>query len=323
MAQKKKRKINKRNAQVKRMLSTKDEERAINRISKIKDPVQRINEFKSLYHTLAMRADRRLIAIEKNTDPSYNKMSAFAYNMARTMIKGQFGDYTGKMRFDKKTQLKKNATALDKINYERQIKSQLKDVLRFLSAPTSSKMAIQNLYEKKARKLSRTLHTKVDWEDMAEYFESEVWENRKSYGPSDVVLRAMMIIKKKVPKDLENFNEFYKDKRLKMKETDWSKFFDDSDSFMDSFENATSLMDKFEESNKRWFGDPSEDQEDTKGKKKPKSWAERFDSIDERKKKQYDNYLKQKKFSKDPQVQQMVYKLLNNGVKPSDIRKQP
>lgn len=150
------------------------------------------------YRRLAKTADQRLVRIEKYQDEKYFKvMKQWAYARAQTDIrkwaKGAKTD--GKLRFN--TKPPEGEDLIAKIN----------DIKSFLSAPTSTKAGVIEIYKKRADTVNSKYGTSFNWKQLAKYYDSgqaEKWELK--FG-SKTALRTIAVLQKKKPQVLKAIEE--------------------------------------------------------------------------------------------------------------------
>lgn len=124
------------------------------------------------YITLAGRADKRLVRLEKltgqNTD-TYGNVKAYAYRVAQKAI--AHWDTLGKE--GKKPRFERNHPKSDL-----ELKMKIKDIQNFLELPTSTKEGIKAVYEKRAKKLNEVFDTDFTWEEWARFGSRGYWERK-------------------------------------------------------------------------------------------------------------------------------------------------
>lgn len=153
---------------------------------------------------LTRQANARMTRIENITDSRYTSMKKYAYRNAMYDIKHIEGEDA--TRFSADVPLTKTGA----VNMQ-ELHRRTNAVKRFLDAPSSTITGIKEVYEQRARTTNRRYgyeigedgkrHKNADWqnltwEDMANYYDSEMHEqNDKKYG-SKTEVRALGAIKR-------------------------------------------------------------------------------------------------------------------------------
>lgn len=259
-------------------------------INRIADKAIRAQELQAVYHTIAMRADRRLINIERydpNKQPELRNIKQYAYRKALSDIAGFFGE-SDKMRFDRKTKTK-GLSGLELQNAINKINAQINSVTNFLDMPSSTVAGLRKTYERSAETLSKNNGISIKWTDLANYFESDVWQSYKTVAPSEVVLKAMYIIKSKNIGDMQNkdFLKFLKDASINVSDENVIQKFKDIDKRTDGFKKRVGRV----------------------GKKTQNTLDRMLDSDEI-------------KYSDDPIVDRVIHKMISEGIRSKDIRQQ-
>ena len=159
------------------------------------------------YKRLAKVADQRLVRLEelagerpgKPGKPGYEKVTSYAYDRAMRDLE----IYGGGKRFNTKPPLNKDGTVDNRLLSEK-----LADIRTFLSAPTSTKQGITDVYQRRTDTINKKFGTNFTWADLADYYRSgdaSLKINDKVIN-SDLLLRAIGLIQKadsQVVKDLK------------------------------------------------------------------------------------------------------------------------
>lgn len=149
-------------------------------------------ELEKVYRTLAKSADQRLVRLEKYADEkSFKTAKEWAYARAMHDIKQWSGEEAE--RFNTKPPASKT-----------DLLSKIRDIQTFLESKTSTKAGIVTVYKKKADSLNKSMReeygedwTDVTWKDMAQYFDSALYDKiDKQYG-SKTKMMVMSSLKKK------------------------------------------------------------------------------------------------------------------------------
>lgn len=159
------------------------------------------------YKRLAKVADQRLVRLEelagmregKPGKPGYEKVTSYAYDRAMRDLE----IYGGGTRFNTKPPLNKDGTVDNRLLSEK-----LADIRAFLSAPTSTKQGITNIYQKRADTINKKFDTNFTWSDLADYYRSgdAQLKLKEKVVNSDLLLRAVGLIQRadsEVVKDLK------------------------------------------------------------------------------------------------------------------------
>lgn len=138
------------------------------------------------YTRLAKMADQRLVRLEKlATQEGYEKVLKYAYAAAIDDI-AHYGGASKRLRFN--TKPPEGAELFHE---------KIKDMKRFLSAPTSTKGGIDETYAARAKTINERYGTNFTWEDMADFFQSgDADKLFKEYG-SKTVMQAIGVIQYK------------------------------------------------------------------------------------------------------------------------------
>ena len=149
------------------------------------------------YRRLAKTADQRLVRLEKASQQEFYKPATqWAYAKAQRDIKkwlpaGQEAPEV--LRFNTKI------PGIDKLKPEQaneKLIAKINDIKSFLSAPSSTKQGITNVYKKRADTLNARYGTQFTWKQMAKYYESgqaALWDAK--YG-SKTALHTIAYIQK-------------------------------------------------------------------------------------------------------------------------------
>lgn len=139
------------------------------------------------YKQLAKQADQRLVRLEAlSHEKHFHGVLEFAYKRAVKDIQAWGGD----KRFN--TAPPRTVTELN---------AKISDIEYFLSRPTSKKTTIVKTYKKRAETINnkpyiKNLGVKFTWEEIANYYESNVAERNDTKYGSKTVLRALAVLKK-------------------------------------------------------------------------------------------------------------------------------
>lgn len=159
------------------------------------------------YKRLAKVADQRLVRLEelagmregKPGKPGFEKVTSYAYDRAMRDLE----IYGGGKRFNTKPPLNKDGTVDNRLLSEK-----LADMRAFLSAPTSTKQGITDVYQRRADTINKKFDTNFTWADLADYYRSgdANLKLKNKVVNSDIMLRAVGLIQKadaEVVKDMK------------------------------------------------------------------------------------------------------------------------
>lgn len=140
------------------------------------------SDYQKFYRKLAKAADSRLIELERlQSKKGYKDVLQWAYKEAQYDIRGRFGENA--TRFDRKLP--------DDI---RKMKKTIKDVLRFLNAPTSTKTGIEEIYNKRVSTVNDKYGVNVNWQTIGNLYTSAMYKKGdKKYG-SKTTVKAIGVI---------------------------------------------------------------------------------------------------------------------------------
>ena len=145
---------------------------------------QKISYYKDFYRQIAKTADARLLALERlSGKEGYKDVREWAYKNAMYDIHSSFGQQA--KRFNRKipddlTKIYKN----------------IRNVLNFLEAPTSSKQGIDEVYMKRAQTITDKYGVATNWQSLAGLFESKLYQKTDSKYGSKTALRAIGFIQR-------------------------------------------------------------------------------------------------------------------------------
>lgn len=155
----------------------------------------KIKYYKDFYKSIAKAADARLLALERlSGKEGYKDVKEWAYRQAMYDIHASFGQQA--KRFNRKipddlTKIYKN----------------VRDVLKFLEAPTSSKQGIDEIYQKRAETIKSRYGVSTNWQSLAGLFESKLYQKTDSKYGSKTALRAIGFIQRNTDTILKALQE--------------------------------------------------------------------------------------------------------------------
>lgn len=149
------------------------------------------------YRQLAKKADQRLVRLEKlSGQEHYNAVLKYAYARAQKDIASWSGE--GATRFNTKPPA----------NIQ-QLQAKINDIKQFIDMPTSSKSGITQVYKNRANTVNDLYGTNFKWQDLANYYESDLYRKLdKEYG-SKTQLQVLNTLKKvnKKPDEIKRWLE--------------------------------------------------------------------------------------------------------------------
>lgn len=167
------------------------------------------NELVKVYRTLAKSADQRLVRLESyQHDKSFKTATQWAYKRAMHDIEQWSGAEA------KRFNTAPPASETDLI-------SKIQDIKHFLESPTSTKQGIIKVYQKRAESLNKTMKVKnpewkdLTWKDMAQYFDSALYEKYDEEYGSKTKIKIFAALKKNKKQILDDIKD-KKDKHLKV-----------------------------------------------------------------------------------------------------------
>lgn len=158
-------------------------------------------ELEKVYRTLAKSADQRIVRLEQYAkEKDFKTATQWAYRRAMHDIEQWSGSEA--TRFNTKPPSSKT-----------DLLSKIKDIENFLESETSTKKGIVAVYKRKADSLNKSMKREnpdwvdVSWQDMAQYFQSSLYDKiDKQYG-SKTKMMVMSTLKKKkaeIAEDIKN-----------------------------------------------------------------------------------------------------------------------
>lgn len=156
---------------------------------------QKLDFYKSFYRQIAKTADARLLALERlSGKEGYENVKEWAYREAMYDIHAAFGENA--KRFNRKLP--------DDL---RSVYKDIRNVLRFLEEPTSSKQGIDEVYLKRAQTINYRYNVKVNWQNIAGLFESRLYQKTDSKYGSKTALKAIGFIQRNTETILKALQE--------------------------------------------------------------------------------------------------------------------
>lgn len=142
----------------------------------------KLNEF---YKKIVDTANHRLLEIERFAEkPKYKEVKQFAYRLAIRQIESDYGE--GAKRF-RSSGLSEDFRVTPK---------QINKVLSFLEMPTSTRLGVYEVYEKRASTVSDRYKIDVNWNTIANLYQSTLYKKTaKGYG-SKTAIQAIGVIQK-------------------------------------------------------------------------------------------------------------------------------
>lgn len=163
-------------------------------------------ELEKVYRTLAKSADQRLVRLESyQHDKGFEVSTKWAYSRAMHDIKQWSGEEAN--RFN-------TAPPASKTD----LLSKIEDIRHFLESPTSTKKGIVEVYKRKADSLNKTMRKNnpdwkdLTWKDMAQYFDSALYDKLDAQYGSKTKFKIFNTIKKnknQIAKDIEEKKDIH------------------------------------------------------------------------------------------------------------------
>ena len=145
---------------------------------------EKLSYYKDFYKAIAKSADQRLVNLERlSQKEGYESVKEWAYKLAMYDIHSSFGPNA--KRFNRKQP--------DDL---RTVYKNIRNVLRFLDEPTSSKQGIDEVYQKRANTIRQRYNINVNWQSIAGLFESKLYEKTDTKLGSQTVLKALGVIQR-------------------------------------------------------------------------------------------------------------------------------
>lgn len=158
-------------------------------------PESKLSYYKSFYKTIAKAADARLLNLERlSKKEGYENVLEWGYRLAMYDIHSSFGENS--KRFNRKLP--------DDL---RSVYKNIRNVLKFLDEPTSSKQGIDEVYLKRAKTIEDRYGVKVNWQNIAGLFESRLYQKTDSKYGSKTALKAIGFIQRNTDTILKALQE--------------------------------------------------------------------------------------------------------------------
>lgn len=158
-------------------------------------PENKLEYYKSFYRQIAKTADARLLALERLSKKSgYENVLEWSYRLAMYDIRSEFGEKA--KRFNRKLP--------DDL---RKVYKDIRNVLKFLEEPTSSKQGIDEVYLKRAQTIKDRYGVNVNWQNIAGLFESRLYQKTDSKYGSKTALKAIGFIQRNTEAILKALEE--------------------------------------------------------------------------------------------------------------------
>lgn len=142
-----------------------------------KQDKNRYNELVNEYKKLAKKADSRLRALEAyQHQKNFKTATKYAYARAQRDIK-QWG---GNKRFNTKPPMTIAG-----------VQAKINDIKTFLESPSSTKMGIISIYQKRANTLNEKFGTDFTWKEMGNFFESGTFEKISNMLGSKTAMKVI------------------------------------------------------------------------------------------------------------------------------------
>lgn len=158
-------------------------------------------ELEAEYKKLADTANHRLLELEKlSKRPGYENVLNYAYRTAQKDVQLY------------NTRIKSNKVRFRKPKNTNQLEAAIRDVKKFLNAPSSSVRGIKSIYKTGAENFNKNFHTNFTWQELANFTEKVDFESLKQKYGSPVLVMIIRSIKdnKVTSKDIKAFNIIHK-----------------------------------------------------------------------------------------------------------------
>lgn len=177
------------------------------------------NELVKVYRTLAKSADQRLLRLEEySKQKNMGNAKQWAYARAMRDIKAWSGDKAE--RFNTAPPEKKQS-----------LLAKIKDIENFLEKPSSTKQGIKKIYMDRASKVNQEYGTGFTWEDIGDFYESEMYKKLDESYASDTISESIGDLwehKDEIKELYEKLNKV-KGKKNKQKFIDSQEIFREND----------------------------------------------------------------------------------------------
>lgn len=160
------------------------------------------------YRRIVDTANHRLLEIERlSTKKGYEEITQFAYRKALYDIHDLFGE--------DRSRFKANALPLDDL---RKVPKYINSVLRFLEMPTSTKVGVYNIYQKRADTVNERYKTNVSWQTIANLYQSKLYSKLNGkLNASKTAVRVIGVLQKN-KKELKKYFKKVSDAEKKGKQ---------------------------------------------------------------------------------------------------------
>ena len=162
-------------------------------------------ELEKVYRTLAKAADQRLKRLEDlSKEDNFQSVTKWSYARAMTDIQ----------RWSGKEAKRFNTAPPD---HKLQLIAKINDIKTFLEAPTSTKSSIVNMYQSRADTINDKYGTNLNWTDLGEFFESELFEKLSSKYDSDTVMQVLGTMNSEKDKVVKSLKYLADDKKKQVR----------------------------------------------------------------------------------------------------------
>lgn len=162
-------------------------------------------ELQKVYRTLAKSADMRLKRLEDlSKQDDFKSVTKWSYARAMNDIKHWSG-----------AEAKRFNTAPP--DHKLQLIAKINDIKTFLEAPTSTKSSIVNMYQSRADTINDKYGTNLNWTDLGEFFESELFEKLSSKYDSDTVMQVLGTMNSEKDKVVKSLKYLADDKKKQVR----------------------------------------------------------------------------------------------------------
>lgn len=173
------------------------------------------DELVKVYKTLAKTADQRLVRLEQYAEEAnFQNATQYAYARARRDIESWAITASQKRGYSIQQENPRFNTAPPVTKSG--VMAKIKDIQTFLSAPTSTKTGIKEIYLKRAQTINEKYGTNFTWEDIGSFFDSTMYNSLDNKYDSATIVEAWGVIQNN--KKLVNKIMKEKDKHIKVKD---------------------------------------------------------------------------------------------------------
>ena len=191
------------------------------------------------FRRLAKQSDQRLVRLEKlEKEKGFENVTQWAYANAMYDIKAMHGDNS------KRFNVAPKRLASGEFS-EKNMKMQISVMKKFLLSPTSQKSTIVKSYKNRANTINNQYGTDFTWQELANFFDSEMDKKLDLQYGSKVKMKAIGMIQRNQWKTKEEIEEFIRresESNMKVKDSEVNAM-------------AKNLVDKYGDNISKFFFD--------------------------------------------------------------------